>query len=68
MRTKKKPEAERSTVEVHISFKPYFAAVSEQIPGAYGIGETKGAALTSLRSEIRRRYPFHTYDVEEILD
>lgn len=63
-----KPAEDREEVTVTLRVLPYFAAVCEQLPGIRGVGETPEDALSSIRSEVRRRFPFHKFDLTEVVE
>lgn len=67
-RPKQVAKEERQTVVVTYTVQPYFAVSSDVTPGVVGVGPTARDAVTSLRSEVRRRYPFHKFDIVERTD
>ena len=67
-RPKQVAKEDRETVTVTYTVRPHFAVTADNIPGVTGVGSTAREAVTNLRSEVRRRYPFHKFDIVERTD
>lgn len=68
--SKKKPAAERQTVPVRYRILPYFAVEVVDDPrfsGTRGVGASPLEALTNIRGRVRAVYPFHSFDIEEVI-
>lgn len=66
-RPKQVPKEERKTVEITYTVVPWFAVTVDdpKLRGYIGVGPTPKAAITNLRSQVRRIYPHHQYDIVE---
>jgi len=66
-RLKKVAVEDRRTVTVTYTIQPYFQATTDDpmLKGISGVGHTARRAVTNLRSEVRRRYPYAQYDLIE---
>lgn len=66
-RPKMKPAQERQTVYITYTAIPAFMVQVDdpKLAGHYGIGRTVDEAVTNLRSQVRRIYPFAAFDIIE---
>lgn len=67
-RPKQVAKEDRQSVTATYSVQPYFAVTCDLTPGVKGVGPTAKEAVINLRSEVRRRYPFHKFDIVERTD
>ncbi len=66
-RPKRVAAEERQTVTVTYRIIPAFMVVTDdpKLSGHAGIGRTAKEAVTSIRSSVRRAYPFAAFDIIE---
>lgn len=69
-RPKPVPTEDRKTVTITYTVHPYFMVMADdpKLSGTFGVGRTAKEAVTNLRSEVRRRYPFNQFDIVERTD